>query len=231
MSHPIFKVNSNIEIEIKHGAYQGTYNSRIEEIKDDILEIAIPSKQGRLLPLPAGTWFVGRISQGGSLYVFKSVIQNVALRQNVPSWIVRCPEEVDKIQRRDFVRVDVRLPIYVKVHVEEEIFLTIEGKKYSAKELNVKEWEANTKDLSGSGAKIITKFNIPEETVVSLNLQLPEVGDLVTKARIIRSELVNPELGIYWIGAQFFGLTERDRDKIIRFIFKKQAELRKRSLL
>jgi len=231
MPQQVFKVNSNIEIEIKHGVYQGTYHSRIEEIKDDVLEIAIPSKQGRLLPLPAGTWFIGRIMQGGSMFIFKSVIQHVSLQQNVPMWAIRRPQNVEKIQRREFVRIDVRLPVFVKIHVENENFLVIEGKKYFAKELENKEWEASTKDISGSGAKIITKFNIPEETVVSLNFQLPDIGTFITQAKIRRSELVNPDLGIYWIGVRFIGLTERDRDKIVRFIFRKQAELRKRNLL
>ncbi|MEM5767985.1 MAG: flagellar brake domain-containing protein [Bacillota bacterium] len=231
MSQSVFKVNNNIEIEIKHGVYQGVYHSRIEEIKDDVLEIAIPSKQGRLLPLPAGTWFIGKVIQGGSMYIFKSVIQHVSLQQNVPIWAIRQPQEVEKIQRREFVRMDVRLPVFVKIHVEDENFLAIEGKKYFAKELEVKEWEASTKDISGSGAKIITKFHIPEETVVSLSFQLSETDTFFTQAKIRRSELVNPDLGIYWIGVRFLGLTERERDKIVRFIFKKQAELRKRSLL
>lgn len=231
MANTIFKINSNIEIEIKHGPYAGTYSSRIEEIKDDALEIAIPSKQGHLLPLHEGTWFMGKFAQGGSLYIFKAKIKHVALHQNVPAWIIGKPAVIDKIQRREFVRMDVRLPVLIKIHLENEKILSIEGKKYSAKELEGKEWKANTKDISGSGAKIITNLPIPEDVNLSLTFELPESGVFYTLATVKRTELVNTELGIYWVGVHFIGLTEREKDKIVRFIFKKQAELRKRSLL
>lgn len=231
MPNKIFKVNGNMEIEITNGLYQGTYSSRIEEVMDNELEIAIPSKQGHLLPLPKGTWFLGKIMQCGSMYLFKSKINHVALQQNVPTWTIEKPEEIEKIQRRSYVRMDARLPVSVKIHVEGENILLIEGKNYSAKELENKVWELNTKDISGSGAKIIAKMKIPEETNVSLTFQLPEIGAFYALARVIRSELINPELGLYWIGVHFIGLTERERDKIVRFIFKKQVELRKRSLL
>lgn len=231
MANTIFKVNGNIEIEIKHGEYQGTYCSRIEEITDDGLEIAIPSKQGHLLPLPVGTRFMAKIAQSTSLYIFKTQIKHVALMQKVPTWIIEKPETIEKIQRRGYVRMEVRLPVSVKIHVEGEKILSIEGKNYSSKELETKEWEAHTKDISGSGAKLITKLHIPEETIVALTFQLPEIGPFYTLAKVKRSHLINSELGIYWVGIHFIGLTERERDKIVRFIFKKQVELRKRSLL
>lgn len=231
MANTIFKVNSKIEIEVKHGQYQGIYCSRIEEIMDAGLEIAIPSKQGHLLPLPMGTRFWGKIAQNTSLYIFKTKITHVALMQKVPIWIIERPEIMEKVQRRSHVRMEVRLPASVQIHVENEKILSIEGKNYSAKELETKEWEAYIKDISGSGVKLITKLSIPEETNIALTFHLPEVGPFYTQAKVKRSHLINAELGIYWVGIQFVGLTERERDKIVRFIFKKQVEMRKRSLL
>jgi c-di-GMP-binding flagellar brake protein YcgR len=231
MPEHLFKINSRMEIEIEHGPYIGTYSSRIEEVKEDELEIAIPSKQGHLLPLPVGTCFIGKVVRSNSMYIFKANIKHVALKQHVPTWTIRKPEVIEKIQRRDFVRMDVRLPASLKIQIENENILSIEGKNYSAKELENIEYDVNTKDLSGSGAKIITKFNIPEETKVLLTIQIPERGPFHTLAKVIRSDLINPELGIYWVVVHFIGLSERERDKIVHFIFKKQVELRKRSLL
>lgn len=231
MSHAIFQVNGNFEVEIRDGEYKGTYSSRIEEDNGGVLGIAIPSKQGHLLPLPVGTWFIGKIAQKSNLYIFKTHITNVSLKQNVPTWTIAKPAEIEKVQRREFVRIDVRLPVFIKILVEGEKNLSIGGKNYSAKELESKEWEATVKDISGSGARIITKLKISAGTNMFLTLPLPDGSVFRTLAQVKRSELVNPDLGIYWIGVHFLGITERERDQIIRFIFKKQVELRKRSLL
>lgn len=231
MLRSIFKINGNMEVEIQHGPYKGTYSTRIEDVSDEAVEIAIPSKQGHLIPLPVGTWFMGKMAQSSSMYIFKAQIKHVALQQNVPTWTIGKPEEIEKIQRRGHVRMDVRLPVTLKIHIENENILSTGGNDSFAKELEAKEYNASTKDLSGSGAKIITKFHIPEGTIIFLNIQIPDSGPFFTAAKVKRSDLVNRELGLYWVGVHFIGLSEWERDKVVRFIFKRQVELRKRSLL
>lgn len=231
MSQSIFKVNRNIEIEIKHGLYAGRYNSRIEEVSDDTIEIAIPSKQGHLLPLPEQTWFLGKLVDSTCLYLFKAKIIRVAIKQNVPTWIVEKPKELEKTQRRCYIRVDARIPVEMKVLLDEDGELKIGDKKYTSKDLAAKSWTVNTKDISGSGAKIISKLFVPEGTNIAIALSLPDVGSFCTTGKVVRSEVADPELGIYWLCVHFTDLTERERDKVIRFVFKQQLEMRKRNLL
>jgi c-di-GMP-binding flagellar brake protein YcgR len=231
MSKSIFKVNQNIEIEIKHGLYTGKYNSRIEEVNKDSFEIAIPSKQGHLLPLSEQTWFIGKLVDSSCLYVFKAKIQHVELKQSIPMWVVEKPKEIEKTQRRSYIRIEARLPVKMKIVPEDEIALNVDGKRYVPEDLKGKTWDLLTKDVSGSGAKVISKFCVPEDTKIAVIISLPEVGDFTTLARVVRTELANPELGIYWIGVHFIDLSEKERDKIVRFVFKQQIEMRKRNLL
>lgn len=231
MSNSIFKVNQNIEVVIKHGLYMGNYNSRIEDVTADTIEIAIPSKQGHLLPLPEQTWFHGKIVDAICLYIFKAKILKVELKKGVPTWVVEMPKEIEKTQRRCYIRIDIRLPLSLKIVPGNQKEWQIDGKNYSPKELENHVWEMTTKDISGSGAKIISKYSIPAGTNVFITVSLQEHGEFTTLAEIVRCELVNPELGLFWIGVQYIGLSERERDKVVRYVFKKQIELRKRNLL
>jgi c-di-GMP-binding flagellar brake protein YcgR len=226
----IFKINQNIEVGIKYGPLQGIYHSRIENVSEDTLEIAIPSKHGHLLQLPQEISFTCRLALHSSLYVFKTKIIRVEVKQHVPTWVVEIPEDIEKIQRRSFIRIDIRLPVCLKI-VDDEMPQTIQGQQYTPQELQSKTWDVSTKDLSGSGARLISKFQLPEKLLVSLELTLPEIGKFFTVAQVIRSELSNPEFGLYWTGVNFIALSEVERDKVVRYIFKKQIELRKRSLL
>jgi c-di-GMP-binding flagellar brake protein YcgR len=231
MSKPIFKVNQHIEVVIQHGPYTGHYNSRVEDVTKDTIEIAIPSKRGHLLPLSEQTWFIGKIVDTTCLYTFKARIFQVALKKSVPTWIIEMPQEVEKTQRRLYIRRDSSLPVFLKIVPSGEHEVSIAGRKYSPEELETKIWEMATKDISGSGAKLISKWHIPEGTNVDITIVLPEVGDFDALGKVVRSELVNPEIGLYWVGMHYTDLSERERDKIIRFVFKKQIELRKRNLL
>jgi|GEM_PF-574330 len=231
MSKPIFKVNQHLKVVIQHGLYMGQYNSRVEDVTEETIEIAIPSKQGNLLPLSEQTWFIGKVVDSTCLYTFKAKILMIMIKKNVPTWIIEMPKEVDKTQRRCYIRMESSLPVFLKIISNGDPKITVGGMRYTPEELETKSWEMTTKDISGNGAKLISKWSIMEGTDVAVSIPLPEIGNFDSMGKIVRSELISPEIGLYWLGVHFTGLLERERDKIIRYVFKKQIELRKRNLL
>lgn len=192
------------------------YRSRIEDITADTMSIAMPMSKGYPVLLQRGELFFGRAVANSMAYEFTSTL--VARQMHpLPIWIIAAPYNIKKIQQRSFVRIELSLPVQITRLVDDQ---TEEAPTI----------EAVTKDISGGGVQIATTQQWPLGTKLLVTVHYPELGPITFKSEVVRIQQPQPDRVLFWVGVKFLEVNEKDRGNIIKFIFKKQLEQRRKGL-
>ncbi len=213
----VFKINQRIVVILpgKDG-FAEQYHSRIEDITANSMSIAMPMSKGYPVMLQRGEVFFGRTVVNGLAFEFTSSLLSRELTP-LPIWVIAAPYNIKKFQQRAFVRVDVALPVQI---------MNMEGDQV----VETPVIQAITKDISGGGAQIATSHKWALGTKLMVTIDYPEIGPLTLKTEVVRLEQPQPDRTLFWVGIKFLEITEKDRSNIIRFIFKKQLEQRRKGL-
>ncbi|WP_303726168.1 flagellar brake protein [Anaerovibrio lipolyticus] len=188
------------------------YNSRIEDIKDNYMVLAMPvdDKHRPLIP-ESGTNVICKVLDERCFYIFRAIFMDKGI-ENIPVWYITKPDEVEKAQHREFVRVKATLPVVVRpVNQEgalEEMVVT------------------SSVDISGGGVCFAFKRPLPVDTKVAIELDdIPDVGLLKLMCRVARcAEIdVNGEK-VYHIGTEFLSIDRNVQNRLIRYIFHLQRK-------
>lgn len=177
--------------------------------------LAMPMSKGFPIILPVGEQFQGKLFTEGTVYQFDCRYMDKRYTP-LPIWITSLPYNIVKIQQRNHVRVDASL----------KVLLQLQGNEQE----NIVELNTVTKDLSGGGALVVTKVPIPLGKIVSLTLTIPDFGDISVSGEVIRREQPKPDQLLYWLGIKFIDITEKQRNAIIKYVFKVQLLHRKKGL-
>ncbi len=211
------KVNQPVEIEIP-GEQSVCYRSRVEYVSDDRLIVASPMKSGAIVPVRRGTVVKVTYTDNVAVYTFSSEVlsQNIS---GIPTLILDRPSDSKRIQRRNFVRLDTRLTVN----------LSLLNEKYIPSGETI---SATTVDISGGGMMFVCDTNMKVGDVLEAVINLSEKETVTAIGRIVRI-VENPpkSRNRYSAGFEFTIIEEAERDKIIRFIFNQQRELRRKGLL
>ncbi|WP_422660779.1 flagellar brake protein [Paenibacillus sp. EC2-1] len=214
------KINDILFIQMDTGDEKESkivYKSRICEITEDAIFMEVPIQEGtnRLKKLYIGdelsTYFLteGGIKNYFNTYVLgfhEDVIRQVRIRK--PD-----PEEITKIQRRSFLRVQAELEIAVS-HKD--------GRRYVS----------TTEDVGGGGVSFYAGPDelIKESDLLSCWLLVPykngSVEHVPFESEVVRvKELLN---GRKLIMLKFNSIVDMERQKLIRFCFERQFDFRNR---
>lgn len=224
MSIEYLKENLLIELEINNHFIKGRFPSRIEMIGGQTISVAYPIYKGALIPIRKGEHIQATFIYKQQVYAFTSRVLG-RVNDTVPLLVLERPLQLSKIQRRQFVRIEVSIPIEFRKmpenkELEEEDSETI-----------VYPGRGHTVNISGGGVLFITKYDIKMEELLELRMNLPKRGQLITRARPVRIEPVDTygdkRLAV---AVCFEGIKESERDAIVAFIFERQREMLKRGL-
>jgi len=152
-------------------------------------------------------------TQDGVKHLFNSSVQGFR-KEAVSLVAIRKPdpEQITKDQRRSYLRVETNLEIGVKL-----------GDKLR--------FVAVTEDLGGGGASFLCERRWPIEPNVTLScwLLLSYRGGSISHAKfegeVVRVLPVEPDKNLVML--RFADITESDQQKIIRYCFERQLELRR----
>ena len=103
--------------------------------------------------------------------------------------------DVERIQRREFVRVAAHLDVSIR-GVDEDVG-----------------GETTTLDVSGSGMRISDKFELPLGIDVRIELKLPDGPPLSALGRVVRVGSEEDQKGI-----RFDSVSRADEDRLMRYI-------------
>jgi len=176
----------------------------------------MPMEKGYPVFHGRGHTFYGKVFDESGVYSFKSTFVDKKM-SHLPIWIVTMPVDIQKNQQRSFVRFDVTLPVVIECPVEDEPDEVVALKLI-------------TKDLSGGGLQVICNQKIKIGKKIKLTLDFLDNGVFNVDGEIVRLNQPQAERQLFWISIKFVSLSENVRDKISRFIFKKQLEQRQKGL-
>ena len=207
-----FSEGQKIKVGLAETAHDKFYESFLRSFTNERLYVDIPLEKNAFIVPSMGTTIFTSVVINNCVYTFTSPLINITRLEGRPVWILDMPINVSKLQRRSFLRMDVLLPIEVKVEARDGIFTNA--------------IKTNCLDISAGGIRYVLDFPLPKEkTVKLLASDFPGIGSLDVLCRTIRTvpSLFNEEN--YWVGAQFMELPYKTEDKIAKYIFDVQKKI------
>ncbi|KLU65038.1 flagellar brake protein YcgR [Desulfosporosinus acididurans] len=202
-----------IDLIVLDGEYCGKYRTRIEEVGEKILTVGAPYEKGEVVPLREGTKVIITFWDNLSAYEFEGeIMQRIAVP--IPLFVLKFPDAIKKVQRRNFVRVPASFSISYRTVTDEGLSDLFRGTMV---------------DLSGGGVRFITNESVENKALLYVLLGIPN-GEIQTSGRVCRTAKIE-ETKRYDVTVEFSDLTERERDHIIRCVFERQREMRKKGLI
>ena len=209
----VLKVGQRLEIFLD--GREEHFRSRIEDIKPDVMIVAMPFDNQRVPVIPAtGESFYGLAADKASRYRFCTKGRGTSREGQVPVWRITKPTECEKFQDRAFVRVRVKLHVKVRL-VDEEGCIA-------------EPVVAPVIDLSGNGIGFVWPKEVKVGTQVGLEInEIPNVGALEIMSQVVRCTAVKRGENdyIYHIGASFQHLSRAIANKIVHYVFTVQREV------
>jgi c-di-GMP-binding flagellar brake protein YcgR len=193
------------------------YKSRISDVSEEaiVMEVPLNERTGRLKKLYLGdelsAFFV---SQGGVKNYFNTSV--IGFQEDVIRLVLikkPNPESITEVQRRSFLRVPAELEIAVKFSDQLQFV-------------------AMTDDVGGGGISFICDGYIPLSVnyTISCWVLVPykagTIEHVPLKGEIVRVKVL--ESGKQLAMVRFVEISDRDRQKLIRFCFERQMDFRKR---
>ena len=178
--------------------------------------LSIPTEGDGQVEIRPGTVVRVKVNLADGVREFTSkVLSREALHGGVLR--LRWPTDTVRIQRRDFVRVSMTLPVAVTYEAEGEAPRVI---------------EALTVDLSAGGVRLNLPEALPAETEVGLEIRAEQKPPYRVRGRIVHAgevgEHVEPKR--FWAAVQFLDVSESLRNDITQYVFDVQREQIRRSL-
>jgi len=211
-----FSVGEKLEIELE----QKYEMPRV--LKSQLLEIAqaseseyyvsIPMEKGKMMPISVGKYIqVYYAVESKGVFCFRAVVTGRA-KDPVLHLKIRQVGEMQKIQRRNFFRLDILLP--VEVFDSEKNLISVGA----------------TKDISGGGARFTLPQRLEKGEEIYMNVTIEGCKYLI-KGSVLRSIGIYENATEYEIAVKFTQMNEDDRNEIIKYLFKHQRILRQKGLI
>jgi len=219
-------IGTKLEIELIDNEAKPLLNnllvSEIESVEQDgSICVMTPIYEGKYLMVHIGVRMKIYTIIKNEYFIFTAKLTKRQTKGNFQVFILLVENELEKIQRRQFFRLDCNL----KVKYRE---VTIEGDKILPKTRFI---ESLTRDISGNGLCIASNDIINEQTILECELDIKQkcITFIGTVVRLIKKETEsNFKFGI---GIEFTKIQNKDREMIVGFIFEEQRKLRKKGLI
>ncbi len=216
----MLSINEKITVVVLEGDKAGAYPSRIEDVGSDAIVVAAPTNEGAVLELAEGDRVQVGVLQKDALYTFSSSVEAV-IRRPFPMLQLALPARIERHQRRRYARVDSALPVRYR-------------RADTASGPRMVPYRAMATNVSGGGALIATRDvhpGVDPGSLVEVELELPE-GRVYAAGQVVRvlTEAEGQEVR-FKVAVEFTEIDERDRDALVRYVLKRQFELRRKGLL
>ncbi|MGN9865475.1 flagellar brake protein [Bacillus swezeyi] len=188
--------------------------SKVSSIGENVLRVHYPVdvETGRTVIIPTNTIVtIHFVNKQQDLYKFTSVIQGREMHNYIPILNVYLPEEdqMTKIQRRQFFRVNTTIPVTVRLYGSDSMFKTY------------------TANISAGGAALIieeTQKHKPEEDL-NLSISLPNEGHDETVIDVhaqVKRTYLDRRTNKQIMTVEFIRMNEHDKQTLVQYCIKCQ---------
>ena len=175
---------------IVRNVHVGMLPATIEKADSATVTVALAVKDERVSRL-VGHEIAVEITSGRGIHRYTGTLKGE--RSGVLT--IGLSGDIERIQRREFVRVAAHLDVTIQ-GVDEDVG-----------------GETTTLDVSGSGMRIADKFNLPLGIDVRIELALPDGPPLTALGRVVRVGSDVDQKGI-----RFDSVSRTDEDRLMRYI-------------
>ncbi len=209
------KIDAKLEVEVKEGTYQGSYDSKVAEINKDSIKILTPFYKGDLLPLRVNANLLLFYTDDRAAFKLPVKVKE-RVGGHLPELIVEPTGELVRIQRRNFFRLEVQEDIkYRQLDADLE---PIDDFK-----------ETVTSDISAGGVKIIVEEKLKKETLLELYIAIGDLAEIPIFGRVVKDySMANDTKAV---GIKFVNLDRQIKEDIVQWLFATQRRLRQKGLL
>lgn len=160
---------------------------------------------------------IGYLVKNKGMYIFNGKILNRDYSQIYKLEIEKI-SEIRKFQQRAYYRFETSIPVFKKQIIENE----------DGNEIIIE--NCRTKDISGSGLKLFSNFehSVGDKILCQFHIDSKSIE---AKSEIVRIEDIDTFDFKYALGINFIDIREKDRDVIIKFIFKEERLLREKGMI
>lgn len=211
----ILNIGDRIEIVRLTSKGEKAYPSQVLDIfTEETFVISGPIHKNKLVMIHRNEKVkVSYIIENKGRYAFDAIILRREYK-GIYKLELKKVSNIRRYQQRRFYRFDISIPIIKEFTTNDETIIE----------------ECRTKDISGSGLKLYSNMNHSVEDIIRCKFKID--NHLINvKGEIVRIEKIDTFDYEYGLGINFIGLNEKDRDKIIKFIFKEERILREKELI
>ncbi len=229
----VFKIGLSVTVVVESGFFKGQYPSRIEDIDEEKSLVALSHLmyKGSLLPIYRDMKVKIIITSEGGVFSVNAVVVRTDRRSVPPLIWIKPVGEVEKIQRRRFVRVSVLMDLSV-FNLSYEDKYPLGGKWVDGKIL----------DISLGGARISLPKGICDvEDRILVEFEFPDVDAKKSQkggkpvvffgrmfiAKVVR-KIRSVDNGEEW-GINFVGMPDICERKLQKFIFERERQIKQKN--
>lgn len=249
MLRDILSIGDKIDIKRLDRNNKPVHNARtfvsqlIDFVDYDVLQIAAPIELGKIIILEVGENYNLCFYSEKGLYQCNCTVLSNHRDNNIIVTVVRVTGNLEKVQRRQYYRLECIHEIEYRIVTKEEEIL---DRKLHLEEYRNQEERAEIRrrlsqldqawikgaitDISGGGARFSSSelHNKGDKIRIKLDILLQgQLKKMVLHADIIASNKIANRVGVYEHRVAFNDITQRDREDLIKYIFEQERKRRK----
>lgn len=176
-----------------------------------VLKIAMPSYRGRFVPIQRGEFIHVTAIAEKVVYAFSSRVLDHGrdVESNLLVMHITVPEQVNRVQRRKYVRIPLVL----------SGSFTIENEDVNHRFL--------TRDFSAGGVLMCTSKLMKVGQTIYIDLDLGDIKLIKQKAQIVRYAGFNETTGFHEYGVQFLDVPLELEKALVSYVFQQEIKLKK----
>lgn len=205
----------------------------LDESENDKILVSMPIQSGHVIPLGIDQEFIATFYTKTGLLSSKVVVTGRYKKGSLFLLEIKLLNDLEKIQRREFYRLDCRIDLqYRLVDAVEQQYIE-EGKAYNPDELEI-EWKRGVMlDLSGGGIRFVSPSKEEKGALMEIrfDMELDGISEVVyTLANVLFSIQNENNNQIYEQRVQFYRMDQALQERIIHYIFQTQRRNRTKEL-
>ena len=214
----VFEAGTPADLEVD--GLEGTFPTRLEEVRADTLVVATPMRQREYLPLAQGRKVVLGTTRRSTPYFYETRVVGTEHADGQQLTVLHRPADTSGVAPRKAVRVPVSIS-------DGQFWWEGPDGKFGPVVPGA------VVDVSAGGFQAMSKNGLPPGTRVLARFTLSrENGYLMTDATVLRTYERVSDAGVksFRSHCQFAELPERERDRLIKFVFQRERELRAKGI-
>ncbi|MDN5346766.1 MAG: hypothetical protein PWP65_330 [Clostridia bacterium] len=211
-----FPLRINQQVHIQAEGRKESLRSLVQDVGEEVFTVMAGSGEEEIFHRGDEVRVV--FYTGEARYEFTTQVLGRVL-EPVPVYVLARPVEIKRVQAREFVRVKAALEVRYQVLTEGDL-ARLKALRPRKKAVSI--------DISGGGMQLVLREELKEGDLLLLALEIPQQESFVRLTLLgrVKRVVLQEQKGYrhYVAGVAFEDISERERDVIIGYVFRRLLE-------